>query len=263
MRASRLPTPQADLEKMLANVKLPPGFKIERLGERRAAGAPDGAGRQGHDVRRHVRQGHRACRRRPGRQEGREALHHRPAHADGRRLPGQRALRRSTSTSSTSTTIPKPISTRRRQARSSTTTCRPTCRTAGSTWCPTARAGSTSPSARPATSACRRPALSQYRRVNPANGTAELVALGVRNSVGGAVDPRTGDLWFSENARDWLSDDMPSDKLNHVTRLGEHFGYPYCHQGDIAGSRSSARDTSAPSSRRLWSSSARTSRRSA
>ena len=72
----------------------------------------------------------------------------------------------------------------------------------------------------------------QYRRVNPADGTAELVALGVRNSVGGAVDPRTGDLWFSENARDWMSDDMPSDKLNHVTRLGEHFGYPYCHQGD-------------------------------
>ena len=75
--------------------------------------------------------------------------------------------------------------------------------------------------------------LSQYRRVNPANGTAELVAIGIRNSVGGAVDPRTGDLWFSENARDWLGDDMPSDKLNHVTKLGEHFGYPYCHQGDI------------------------------
>ena len=74
----------------------------------------------------------------------------------------------------------------------------------------------------------------QYRRVNPANGAAEIVALGVRNSVGGAVDPRTGDLWFSENARDWMSDDMPSDKLNHVSRMGEHFGYPYCHQGDIA-----------------------------
>ena len=75
--------------------------------------------------------------------------------------------------------------------------------------------------------------LSQYRRVNPANGMAELVAIGIRNSVGGAVDPRTGDLWFTENARDWLGDDMPSDKLNHVTKLGEHFGYPYCHQGDI------------------------------
>ena len=74
--------------------------------------------------------------------------------------------------------------------------------------------------------------VSQYRHVNPADGTAEPVAVGIRNSVGGAVDPRTGDLWFSENARDWMSDDMPSDKLNHVTKLGEHFGYPYCHQGD-------------------------------
>jgi glucose/arabinose dehydrogenase len=73
---------------------------------------------------------------------------------------------------------------------------------------------------------------SQIRRVNPANGAAEIVALGVRNSVGGDVDPRTGDYWFSENARDWLGDDLPSDKLNHITRIGEDFGYPYCHQGD-------------------------------
>ena len=64
----------------------------------------------------------------------------------------------SISTSSTATTIPRPTSRRRRKARSSTTTSRPTCRTAGSTWCPTARAGSTSPSACPVTSACRRPA---------------------------------------------------------------------------------------------------------
>jgi glucose/arabinose dehydrogenase len=74
---------------------------------------------------------------------------------------------------------------------------------------------------------------SQIRRVNPANGAAEIVALGVRNSVGGDVDPRTGDYWFSENARDWLGDDIPSDKLNHITKIGEQFGYPYCHQGDI------------------------------
>jgi glucose/arabinose dehydrogenase len=74
---------------------------------------------------------------------------------------------------------------------------------------------------------------SQIRRVNPENGNAEIVALGVRNSVGGDVDPRTGDYWFSENARDWLSDNTPSDKLNHITRIGEHFGYPYCHQGNI------------------------------
>ena len=74
---------------------------------------------------------------------------------------------------------------------------------------------------------------SQIRHVNPANGLAETVALGVRNSVGGDVDPRTGDYWFSENARDWLGEDKPGDKINHITRLGENFGYPYCHQGDI------------------------------
>jgi glucose/arabinose dehydrogenase len=73
----------------------------------------------------------------------------------------------------------------------------------------------------------------QIRRVNPKNGAAELVALGQRNSVGGDIDPRSGQLWFTENARDWLGDDKPSDKLNRVSRLGEHFGYPHCHQGDI------------------------------
>ena len=75
--------------------------------------------------------------------------------------------------------------------------------------------------------------LSQVRRVNPNTGEAELVAIGVRNSVGGAIDPRSGDYWFTENARDWMSDDTPSDKLNHVAKIGAHYGYPYCHQGDM------------------------------
>jgi glucose/arabinose dehydrogenase len=73
-----------------------------------------------------------------------------------------------------------------------------------------------------------------YRRVNPKTGAAEIVALGVRNSVGGAVDPRTGQLWFTDNGRDWVSDDLPNDELNRVSKIGEHFGYPYCHQGDLA-----------------------------
>ena len=75
--------------------------------------------------------------------------------------------------------------------------------------------------------------LSQVRRVNPANGNMEVVAIGVRNSVGGDIDPRTGKYWFTENARDWISDDMPSDKLNVINRIGSHYGYPYCHQGDM------------------------------
>ena len=73
-----------------------------------------------------------------------------------------------------------------------------------------------------------------YRRVDPKTGAAEIVALGVRNSVGGAVDPRTGQLWFTDNGRDWVSDDLPNDEVNRVSKIGEHFGYPYCHQGDLA-----------------------------
>src|SRR6185437_9843977 len=73
----------------------------------------------------------------------------------------------------------------------------------------------------------------QIRRVDPKTGNAEIVALGVRNSVGGDVDPRSGKYWFTENARDWLSDDTPSDKLNMISKLGENFGYPHCHQGNI------------------------------
>jgi glucose/arabinose dehydrogenase len=53
--------------------------------------------------------------------------------------------------------------------------------------------------------------LSQVRRINPNTGEAEVVAMGVRNSVGGDIDPRTGQYWLTENARDWVSDDMPSD----------------------------------------------------
>jgi glucose/arabinose dehydrogenase len=73
-----------------------------------------------------------------------------------------------------------------------------------------------------------------YRRVDPKTGAAEIVALGVRNSVGGAVDPRSGQLWFTDNGRDWISDDLPNDEVNRVSKIGEHFGYPYCHQGDLA-----------------------------
>jgi glucose/arabinose dehydrogenase len=58
------------------------------------------------------------------------------------------------------------------------------------------------------------------------------VALGIRNTVGFDWQPGTRQLWFTDNGRDLLGDDLPSDELNRVTRPGEHFGYPYCHQGD-------------------------------
>ena len=58
------------------------------------------------------------------------------------------------------------------------------------------------------------------------------VAFGIRNSVGFDWQPGTRQLWFTDNGRDLLGDDLPSDELNRITKAGEHFGYPYCHQGD-------------------------------
>src|SRR5690242_18321726 len=67
-----------------------------------------------------------------------------------------------------------------------------------------------------------------------ADGTGlQDVAYGIRNTVGFDWQPSTGKLWFTDNGRDLLGDDVPSDELNRVDRVGEHFGYPYCHQGDI------------------------------
>jgi glucose/arabinose dehydrogenase len=62
----------------------------------------------------------------------------------------------------------------------------------------------------------------------------EVYARGIRNSVGFDWDPRTRQLWFTDNGRDMLGDDVPSDELDHAPRAGMNFGYPYCHQGDIA-----------------------------
>ena len=61
----------------------------------------------------------------------------------------------------------------------------------------------------------------------------EVFARGVRNSVGFDWDPESKELWFTDNGRDWLGDDVPSDELNHAPRPGMNFGYPYCHQGDL------------------------------
>ena len=69
-------------------------------------------------------------------------------------------------------------------------------------------------------------------RVNADGSGLQIVAHGVRNSVGFDWDPRDSSLWFTENGRDWMGDDLPGCELNHLTSDGQHFGYPYCHQGD-------------------------------
>jgi glucose/arabinose dehydrogenase len=56
---------------------------------------------------------------------------------------------------------------------------------------------------------------------------------GIRNSVGFDWHPQSRELWFTDNGRDWLGDELPADELNHAPRAGMHFGFPYCHQGDL------------------------------
>ena len=70
-------------------------------------------------------------------------------------------------------------------------------------------------------------------RMNPDGSNREVVASGVRNSVGFAWHPESDELWFTENGRDMLGDDLPPDELNRVSEPGSHFGFPFCHGGDI------------------------------
>lgn len=66
-------------------------------------------------------------------------------------------------------------------------------------------------------------------RLDLASGALEVVARGVRNTVGFDWHPQSGELWFTDNGRDWLGDDAPPDELNRLGKPGQHFGYPYCH----------------------------------
>jgi glucose/arabinose dehydrogenase len=71
------------------------------------------------------------------------------------------------------------------------------------------------------------------RRMNLDGSNPEVIVRGVRNTVGFDWHPETKQLYFTDNGRDWMSEDVPEDELNRVTKVGEHFGAPYCLQGNI------------------------------
>jgi glucose/arabinose dehydrogenase len=72
----------------------------------------------------------------------------------------------------------------------------------------------------------------QIRRINPDGSGAEVIARGIRQILGMDWQPGTNLFYFSENQRDWLSEDVPEDKLNRISNPGkDNFGFPYCHQG--------------------------------
>lgn len=82
---------------------------------------------------------------------------------------------------------------------------------------------------------CERPdPYSAILRMDPDGGDLEVFARGVRNSVGFDFHPRTGELWFTDNGRDHLGDDLPPGELNRAPAPGLHFGFPRCHGAALA-----------------------------
>jgi glucose/arabinose dehydrogenase len=80
---------------------------------------------------------------------------------------------------------------------------------------------------------CDRPGYAVITRMNADGSGREVVARGVRNTVGFTWHPRTGELWFTDNGRDFLGDDTPPCELNRLGSPGAHFGYPFCHGRDV------------------------------
>ncbi|OGU00700.1 MAG: sorbosone dehydrogenase [Geobacteraceae bacterium GWC2_48_7] len=77
------------------------------------------------------------------------------------------------------------------------------------------------------------PRFASITRLNPDGKNPEIFARGVRNTVGFDWHPQTGELWFTDNGRDMLGDDIPPDELNRAPRAGLHFGFPYRHGKSI------------------------------
>ena len=71
-------------------------------------------------------------------------------------------------------------------------------------------------------------------RMKPDGSNVEVFAKGIRNTVGFDWHPVTKELWFTDNGRDMLGDDIPPDELNQAPQQGMHFGFPYCHAETIA-----------------------------
>jgi glucose/arabinose dehydrogenase len=80
---------------------------------------------------------------------------------------------------------------------------------------------------------CDQKGYASITRMNPDGTGREVVATGVRNSVGMTWQPGTNELWFTDNGRDYLGDDAPPDELNRAPTTGLDFGFPYCHAGEI------------------------------
>ena len=80
---------------------------------------------------------------------------------------------------------------------------------------------------------CNESGYAEIIRMNPDGSERETFASGIRNSVGFTWHPDTDELWFTDNGRDMMGDDIPPCELNRAPRQGLHFGYPFCHADGI------------------------------
>ncbi len=78
------------------------------------------------------------------------------------------------------------------------------------------------------------PIYATITTINPDGTGMEILHQGIRNTVGFDWHPVTGELWFTDNGRDWMGDNIPDCELNHATKPNMHFGYPFCHHGTLA-----------------------------
>ncbi len=75
---------------------------------------------------------------------------------------------------------------------------------------------------------------------DPDGKNVRIYASGLRNAVGIADNPQSGDLWAAVNERDDLSDDLPSDYFTHVID-GGFYGWPYSYTGQHVDNRVTSR----------------------
>ncbi|TMA26121.1 MAG: sorbosone dehydrogenase family protein [Deltaproteobacteria bacterium] len=73
----------------------------------------------------------------------------------------------------------------------------------------------------------------QIRRYKRDGSGMEVIARGIRNTLGFDWHPETHELWFTDNGRDWMGENEPEDELNRVSKVGLNFGFPYCHAEGI------------------------------
>lgn len=71
-------------------------------------------------------------------------------------------------------------------------------------------------------------------KMDSKTGHYTVFASGVRNSVGLELDPVDDSVWFTDNGRDWMGDNLPPDEINHAPKAGLHFGFPYWHGKNVA-----------------------------